>query len=517
VSAFCANDAPVLTRRMPCASRSAGRAAGRRLFFWLLRPRSSLRMQPMYRPLILLSAVIITATCLVFAQNDVPGKQRVIVLTDISNEPDDEESMVRFLVYSNEYDVEGIIATTSTWLRNRTRLDLIERQIAAYGEVRDNLQKHAPGFPSVAHLREVAKAGSSEYGMKAVGDGKSTDGSRHIVAVVDRPDERPVWISVWGGANTLAQALRDVRKERSAEELARFVSKLRVYTISDQDDAGPWLRAQFPDLFYIVSPSNDDWKEYWRATWTGISGDRHYRNGPGHFFDMVDNPWLGKNIISHGPLGALYPRLAYIMEGDTPSFLGLVNNGLGWHESPAYGGWGGRYQLYRNYGETRPIWTNNADSRDTVKASDGKTYTSDQATVWRWREHYQNDFAARMDWSVAGDRSAANHNPVAVVNGDKTKGVLRVEVTSGKEVALSAEGTSDPDGNRLRFTWYQYPEAGSLAGSVDVIEAHAERCRFMAPQVKKPETVHVILEVRDDGSPNLVSYRRAIVTVVPPR
>jgi len=473
----------------------------------------------MCRTRILISTLLLLlcTASLVFAQQAIPERQRIIVLTDISNEPDDEESMVRFLVYSNEYDVEGIVATTSTWLRNRTRLDLIHRQIAAYGQVRGNLLQHAPGFPETEHLRAVAKAGSSEYGLRGVGEGKSTDGSRHITTVVDKADPRPAWVSVWGGANTLAQALWDVRKTRSPEELARFVAKLRVYTISDQDDTGSWLRAEFPELFYVVSPSNEDSKEYWRATWTGISGDRHYRNGPLHYFEMVDNPWLEKNIMSHGPLGALYPRLAYIMEGDTPSFLGLVNNGLGWHLSPAYGGWGGRYVSYRNYGETRPVWTNNADSRDTVIASDGKTYTSDQATIWRWREHFQNDFAARMDWCVSADRSSANHNPLSVLNGDKSKSVVQVQGVSGQKVILSAEGSSDPDGNELSFSWYQYREAGTLAATVDLIDADTTRCHLVAPVVQRSETVHVILEVRDNGLPNLVSYRRAILTIRPSR
>ncbi|MEK6249808.1 MAG: DUF1593 domain-containing protein, partial [Planctomycetales bacterium] len=199
----------------------------------------------------------------------------------------------------------------------------------------------------------------------------------------------PLWISVWGGANTLAQALLDARKNRSPQDLAKLVARLRVYTISDQDDAGPWLRREFPKLFYIVSPSDTDWKQYYRATWTGISGDRHYKNGPRVNFELVDNPWLIKNIIkNHGPLGALYPKVAYIMEGDTPSFLGLIANGLGWSVSPAYGGWAGRYVLCRPDSETRPIWTDHLSSRDTLEVN-GSKHTSNQATIWRWRKHYQ--------------------------------------------------------------------------------------------------------------------------------
>jgi predicted nucleic acid-binding protein len=443
-------------------------------------------------------------------------RPRVVVLTDISNEPDDEESMVRFLVYSNELDVEGLIATTSTHLRDRTREDLIRRQIEAYARVRENLAKHAPGFPTPDQLLAVTHTGQPGYGMEAVGEGKSSAGSRHIVEVVDRDDDRPVWISVWGGANTLAQALRDVRETRSPAELKRFVARLRVYTISDQDDAGRWMRLEFPGLFYIVSPSNTHWKEYWRATWTGISGDRHYANGPFHAFELVDNPWLERNVIEgHGPLGALYPRLEYIMEGDTPSFLGLIDNGLGWSVSPAYGGWGGRYVLYQSYAEARPIWTNNMDSRDTVTADDGHAYTSDMATIWRWREHFQHDFAARMDWCVAATRDDANHNPVAALNGDASKSILEIEAKPGESVTLSADGSSDPDGDRVTTSWFVYREAGTHGGAVTLSHGTGPETRMVAPTVDKPETVHVILQLEDQGDPHLYAYRRAIVTVTP--
>jgi hypothetical protein len=451
-------------------------------------------------------------------------KPRVLVLTDISNEPDDEESMVRFLVYANEYDIEGLVATTSTWLRNTTRVDLILRQLDAYAQVRSNLLRHAPGFPEVKALRAVVATGQPTYGLAAVGEGKSTPGSRLLLAAADKPDPRPLWVSVWGGANTLAQALHDARRERSPAELEKLVARLRVYTISDQDDAGPWLRREFTNLFYIVSPSTTDWKEYWRATWTGISGDRHYKNGPGHKFHLVDNPWLEENIIkNHGPLGALYPRLEYIMEGDTPSFLGLINNGLGWHLSPTYGGWGGRYALYQAYGDTRHIWTNNQDSRDTVTADNGQTQCTDMATLWRWREHFQHDFAARMDWCVAADFNQANHNPIAVLNGDSTKRVLEITATPGESITLTAEGSRDPDGDALEMRWWIYPEASSLRDAKGrafpaEITLSADRgtsTRLVAPAVKKLESIHVILEVKDNGSPALWAYRRAIIQVAP--
>ena len=440
-------------------------------------------------------------------------KPRVFVLTDISNEPDDEESMVRFLVYSNEYDVEGLVATTSIWLRNKTRLDLIHNDIDAYGKVRDNLLKHADGFPTVDELKRVSATGQPGFGMDSVGEGQSTPGSQLLIEQVDKPDSRPLWVSVWGGANTLAQALWDVKYSRSPEELAKFVSKLRVYTISDQDNAGRWMRITFPELFYVVTPSHVGGNEYYKSTWSGIAGDRQYKNGPFHYFYLVDNPWLEEHIINnHGPLGALYPKLSYIMEGDTPSFLGLINTGLGSHISPAYGGWGGRYQLYASYGETRPIWTND---RDTVTAQDGTTHTTAQATIWRWRDAFQYDFAARMDWCIASNYQDANHNPIAILNEQDGKDIVELSAKPGDKITLSAEGSNDPDGNAFETKWFVYREAGTYRGNVSLSESSGESTSFVAPKVKNEQTIHVILQLKDKGEPTLFSYRRAIVTVKP--
>ena len=474
------------------------------------------------RSLHLLSSFLVLAFSVPALAADVPAdRPRVLVLTDIANEPDDEESLVRFLVYSNEFEVEGLIATTSTWLKKGPREDLIRRQIAAYGEVRKNLVKHAPGYPTAEQLAAITHTGQTEYNMVVVGPDKKTAGSQHIINVINKPDTRPIWVTIWGGANTLAQALLDYRASHSADELNAAIAKLRVYAISDQDDAGAWLRKEFPDLFYVVSPSQDGF-EYARATWTGISGDRFYKNGPMHKFHLVDNPWLEENVIkNHGPLGALYPKVAYIMEGDTPCFIGLVRNGLGWDVSPAYGGWGGRYSLYRCYGETRKIWTNNADSRDTVTAENGKTETTDQATIWRWREHYQHDFAARMDWCVADSYEKANHNPQPVLNGDTTKNVLTLQAKTGTEVTLSAQGTSDPDKDDVKVGWWIYhdagtpKQAGSLKYTATLTATEGLTTTVKLPAVEKPATVHVILQVEDNGTPHLFAYRRAIIEVTP--
>lgn len=443
-------------------------------------------------------------------------KLRVLVLTDIENEPDDAQSLVRFLTYTNQWDVEGLIATTSVHQRSRVAPERIRRIVEAYGKVRNNLLLHEKGYPETAYLLSVIKPAIPKYGMDAVGPGNDSEGSEHIITVVDKKDDRPVWIPVWGGANCLAQALWKVKQTRSPEELDRFVAKIRVYTISDQDDTGPWLRKTFPTLFYIVSPGFHPRGGYHYSTWRGISGDKFTRGFDGADFSLVDNPWLDEHIRkNHGPLGAEHPHTDFIMEGDTPSFFNLINNGLSDPEHPNYGSWGGRYELYtprtRKWfmePETRPIWT---DAEDEVLGVDGAWHNSNKATIWRWRQAYQHDFAARIDWTVKPYKEA-NHPPVPALGHPS-----QLRVKSGEKVTLSAEGSKDPDGNELAYEWIYYREAGTFESNrpLEVQESKQKNAFFTAPKVEKPETIHLILAVTDNGIPALTRYQRVIVTVMP--
>jgi hypothetical protein len=328
---------------------------------------------------------------------------------------------------------------------------------------------------------------------------------------------------------------------------------LRVYTISDQDDAGPWLRKEFPTLHYIATPG--DTNDYHVATWTGISGDEFYRNGAGADFTTVSGSWVNEHVRKKGPLGAFYPLPCCIIEGDTPSFMSLMNNGLVSYMNPTFGGWGGRYVWRQPWLEARPYWTNSRASRDTVVGNDGKSYTSDQATIWRWREAYQHDFAARMDWTIK-DVSQANHNPEAIVNGVAGKAPVMLDAKVGTPITLDAGGSKDRDGNTLRYAWFFYAEAGSGLPGVGggrrggagapgselargggagarggrtggIPSAPAGGRPTPTPRVTVTNgdtatatvtpnasgTAHIILVVTDDGTPSLTSYRRVILTI----
>ncbi|OLF70996.1 hypothetical protein AWH62_13065 [Maricaulis sp. W15] len=450
---------------------------------------------------------------------------RLIVLTDIEADPDDTQSLIRLLLYANEIDLEGLVATTSIHQRSRTAPESIHHVIGRYAEVYDTLSQHASGYPAAETLTALVTTGQPVYGMDGVGEGRDTSGSDAIIAALEADDPRPLWVAAWGGPNTLAQALHTLRATRSPEALARLIAKLRVYTISDQDDSGAWMRETFPDLFYIVSPGG-----YGAATWTGIS-----QVVDGLDNTTISNAWLAEHIQQgHGPFGAAYPDVAYGMEGDTPTFLNLIPNGLSDPERPDWGGWGGRYELYTPElsaldpdgftggvpvtEETREIWTNAIDTVRPWRArSHGRahgyaeeSFTGFRATLWRWRDDIQNDFAARIDWTVSAYVNA-NHPPIV-----RLDHADRLTVHSGDAVRLSALGSSDPDGDSLSYHWFQYPEAGSYPNAIDLWGADNLYARgFHAPEVEAPQTAHFILRVTDKGCPALSRYRRVIVTILP--
>ena len=487
--------------------------------------RQQIRVHRAQRRWILVSTLAIAISCAktgLGANLPANERERVIVLTDFYKDPDDKQSMVRFLTYANEFDIEGLIATSLAYGTGEVHPEWIEDIIGEYGEVVGDLKQHErPSFtyPSVSELKNVVKEGahvvrklvgrnrgfpvpypkgardsrSCDPAPNWIGPGKDTAASNHIINVVDKRDSRPVWIIVWGGPMDLAQALWRVRHDRTAAQTADFVSKLRMYQVSWQDTGAVWIWEQFPKLFLLQS--SDGMRGMYQA------GDPAYRN----------QTWIDNNVKnSHGALGAQYPKAGSIdgvKEGDTPSFLYLLAPGLSDPAHPDWGCWGGRFTAH---GARTNFYV---DARD--KHPDTSSATAEkQWTVGRWNKQRNQDFAARMDWCVESYANA-NHNPAAHLNGDGSTNVLEMTVVPGQKVNLSANGSSDPDGDNLSYRWWQYQEADSYESTVGISGSTSKNASFTAPSVGSSRTVHIILEVIDNGGPNLTSYRRLVVTVDP--
>jgi len=304
------------------------------------------------------------------------------------SDPDDVQSMVRFLLYSNELDVEALIASSGTFANIARKQNILD-MLGVYEQVQPNLAKHDMAYPTAEKLRSITwqdmdgTIGTEDFAggkyrpiESLIGEEHNTEASEAIIRIVDKPDPRPVWVCVWGGSREVAQAVWKVQNTRKPEEVDKFLSKLRIYMIVKQDYTADWLLDNFPGLFIILSEKN----------YQGMFWDMY-----GSETELGDTNWVNEHIRQgHGPLGAAYPKSGWdpavpgVWEGDSPSFLHIISGlrGVNDPEQPGQGGWGGKFVQSDS---TRNHWF---DDPMGPKA------------VYMWRKVVQEDFAQRTKWMI---------------------------------------------------------------------------------------------------------------------
>ncbi|GAB2944779.1 DUF1593 domain-containing protein [Streptomyces heilongjiangensis] len=449
-------------------------------------------------------------------------RPRVIVTTD--GEIDDKASFHRFLLYTDEFDVQGLVYNSSRfhWAGNGSTIPshgnwagttwMTDMLRGGYAQVYPNLVRHDPRYPTPARLASVVRVGNIEN----VGEmDKDTPGSDLIRQKLldDRPG--PLWLDTWGGTNTVARALKSIEDQYSGTaawpEVQRKVSqKALVYIILDQDTTYKnYIAKNWPDVRVIM---NNDQFQPMAYKWKS--------RVPASQLPYYQGPWMTENIVK-GPLNQDYPvgpRRAggsdfeegeFVSEGDSPSFTHHIANGLRSAEDPTYGGWGGRFTRVKPHTWTDlPSYLGEAGNQ--VRDRNPETGTDDRSYPQaRWTGDLQNDFAARVAWTTASDHRQANHAPVASV----PPGRLDIRVKPGQTVRLRATA-ADPDRDAVTCKWWQYREAGTYPGSVAIGRSDTLHPSFTVPADAQPgQTIHLILQVTDEGTPPLTGYQRVIATV----
>ena len=449
-----------------------------------------------------------------FMAEEADLKPRLVVCTDIAPadvEPDDMESMVRLMAYADRFEIEALI-TSVGWNGDpypAAWAEYLHRVIEAYGKDVPNLMKRSRQqaflpieqengrqrigyWPSADYLKSRAVMGSVHGGIKAIGEGNDSQGSSLLIRLADEDDPRPIYVAAWGGANTLAQAIWRVKQTRTADELKQFVRKFRIYTITDQDmqysmrmnraySSHQWLRREFKDDLQFI------WDE---GTW-----QEQCELGKQHWQQHADH------IQGKGALGREYPDYKWGVEGDTPSFLYLMPNGLNDPEDPRQAGWAGYHERGLCPDSLTTAWTSWQEPVRTVSIGYKRHFYPDEL----------QDLMARMQWA---DEGKGNHNPDVTVltkGAVVRSGILYLQTAPDTFVRLDASFSFDSDGDSLSFRWWQQPEIGTAKLAITGDETPT--ASVYIPAEAQGQTLHVICEVHDNGPFRLVSYRRIIITV----
>jgi len=476
-------------------------------------------------------------------------KPRTIVTTD--GELDDVDSFIRMLLHANEFRIEGLVISSSQWhykgdgkgtkfiselemtknlYGERTELrwpgtDWIYNLVDAYGKVYPNLKLHSPDFPNAEYLRSLIRVGNIDFEGEM---DKDTDGSDFIKAKLLDDNMEPLYLQVWGGTNTIARALKSIEDQYKNTSqwpsiYKKVCDKAIIYAILDQDATyRKYISVNWKDVTVYYN-ANQFWcfAYFWKTA------------APQNMHAYLEGKFMGENIIkNHGALTNMYysygdgnppagelediysdpakikknqwgsfTQYDFISEGDSPAFFHLMDVGLGNLNNPSFGGWGGRLVQSK-------VSPNRWEDGDHVTDYNPSTQKEDKAyPQTRWIDVLQNEFAARADWCVQ-PYAKANHPPLVSLHHAN-----RLAGKPGATIKLNGSA-KDPDGNGVNYSWWQYFEVDSYTGKVTIKEPSRNKTSIVIPSdAKIGDTIHLILEVRDSGSPALTRYQRVIITV----
>jgi len=515
----------------------------------------------MKNKLLVLLCLLMSMSIMVNAQE----KPRIIITAD--PELDDNNSLIRFLLYSSDLNIEGLIYASSgfhwkgdgkgtKWFvpgREYARFGLnmcpcdswrwakderfIHDIVDAYEKVYPNLKIHNPNYPAPSLLKSKIRFGNIEFD----GDiSKDTPGSDLIKSLILDNKLGQLFITAWGGQSTIARALKSIQNqyEYTTEWEAiknKIARKVVLLPSGDQDDTyATYIKPNWPEIEYRQ-----------------FSGGPNYGYGAQLRAKEEDAPlltasWMKENVSDRGALGALYrvwgdgkqmvkgdildyfglsgysneelKKMGYAVwmpvqtkgswlgEGDNHTFMNMLGNGLRAYESGSYGGWGGRSTGGR---DGLNISFSVSDTSAAAMANTLSNVNAQQRTnaFPNFFPNAQADFAARLKWSVTPKFTDANHEPIV-----KVEGPLNIMAAAGDKIRLNGSA-SDVDGNKISTKWWQL-EVGSYPNRVTITKPEALQTEIQIPKdAVAGQTIHLVFEATDNGSPALTRYQRVIVTI----
>jgi hypothetical protein len=538
------------------------------------------------RQLILAVVGTLLAACSASAPHSMAGRElvaptpevekpRVVVTTD--PELDDSNSLIRYLLYSTDFRTEGLVYASSQfhWKGDGTgkkwavpnreyfRFGLnlcpceswrwapgerfIDDAVDLYERVYPNLRLHHADYPTPAFLRSKIRWGNVEFD----GDiSKDTPGSDLIRDLLLDDDPAPVYLLAWGGASTIARALKSIQDRYAGladwPAVRAKVSRKAILSLSgDQDDTyAKYIRPNWPDIRSLQSGQGGVSLGYGTFVFASAENARYF-----------NADWTRENVSSKGPLGAHYrvwgdgkqmvkadrfdyfglaghtaaelramdyvvwlpprPKGEFLGEGDTFTYLNLIGNGLRAYRGDTPGGWSGRIAVNplsansaARPGDPAPAMSFEAFMKSLEAIGPEGPSTRPPSSYPNFTPAAQNDFAARMIWSVTPTYSRANHEPIV-----KIVGGAHVSARPGETVRLEV-AASDPDGNPVSVRWWRWKDVDTYPGEVSLSDPTALATHLQLPTDAMPgQTIQLVLEATDNGTPTLTRYQRVTVSV----
>jgi len=452
-------------------------------------------------------------------------KFRVVILTDQTH--DDGNSLIRYLYYSHLFDTEAIIVTPQ--LPDYTFNDpgpwkKAQGIIEAYKKEYDQLKKHQSDLITPDQLHSVTKKGRGALpiiwltnarkfnaeiagrkvettwgdirfedwigeGLNPNGESKDSEGSEFLQQVFAKDDDRPIYVQAWGGPITMVQALYRFKQKHGEEKFRKLMAKLHIFGIHLQEITFDFL-IKLDDVkahgcLHMGDTKSTYKGERYNAGWLLLDEV--------HFWKYI-TVMKQQEVNGHGPMSNIYDHGG---EGDTPAFLYLISAALGLNDpaDPTMGSWGTMFKKMEGPFPDQYYSTCKVDVNELL----------------RWAPDAKSSFMNRLQWSLK-QPSEVNHEPVAAIGKDRSNQVLRMKVKPGKTIKFDASKSSDPDGDKLSYNWYFYKNTSSYARSILPENGKNATLNLKVPDDLGDKEIHLVLEVRDNGTPSLVSYRRVIIS-----